>query len=113
MYPKDIKKRQHIWKVANQYWIDWWYWLRGWDKPHFQDNMRDLTNNKDKMWFYKEIYQKENKNNNNKIIKDPEWLIKRVIENDKLDSEELIYAICIWLERVWKKIQNVVDFSKN
>jgi len=58
LYPEDINKWKAIWKIANKYWIDWWYDLWEWDKPHFQDNNLPipLVNKKEPMeQFWKNI----------------------------------------------------------
>ncbi len=38
LYPKDNKLWEKVYKVAEYCWIDSWYVLWGWDKPHYQDN---------------------------------------------------------------------------
>ena len=42
LYPKNIEEWKVVAEVAKQYWIDWWYDLWGRDKPHLQDNWKDI-----------------------------------------------------------------------
>ena len=58
LYPSDINKWKYIASVAKKYWIDWWYDLWQWDKPHFQDNWIPIIQvNHHTMSKYKEIME--------------------------------------------------------
>lgn len=43
LYPKDIYLWKEISEIAKKYGIDWWYDLWKTDKPHFQDNWKELV----------------------------------------------------------------------
>lgn len=43
LYPRDYAKRREIADVFKKYWMDWWYDLWNWDKPHFQDDGKKLV----------------------------------------------------------------------
>ncbi len=43
LYPNDIYLWKEISEIAKKYWIDWWYDLWKTDKPHFQDNWKELV----------------------------------------------------------------------
>lgn len=56
------------------------------------------------MKFYEEIYRQENPEGG-KIVTDPEGAVRRITNDDgSLDLSELIYLMCIWLERMEKKV---------
>lgn len=42
LYPADEKKWRAVADIAKKYGIDWGYDLWKWDKPHFQDNGKEL-----------------------------------------------------------------------
>ena len=80
LYPSDIYSWKEIAEIAKKYWIDWWYDLWKTDKPHFQDNMKDLKE--------KDIFLKKSKFW--KFIKDD--LEKGFKFNDYLDNRPAIIA---------------------
>lgn len=43
LYPSDFNKWRNIADIAKKFWIEWWYDLWKWDKPHFQDNWKILS----------------------------------------------------------------------
>jgi len=43
LYPNDIYLWKEISEIAKKCWIDWWYDLWKTDKPHFQDNWKELV----------------------------------------------------------------------
>lgn len=42
LYPRELSKWQKVWSIAKKYWINWAYTLWKTDKPHFQDNWKEL-----------------------------------------------------------------------
>ena len=42
LYPSDIKVWRKVADIAKKYWIDWWYDLWKWDRPHFQNSSLPL-----------------------------------------------------------------------
>ena len=45
LYPSDTKIWRTVANIAKKYWIDWWYDLWKFDKPHFQNNNLPITIN--------------------------------------------------------------------
>lgn len=91
LYPSDINRWKEIAKIANKYWIDWWYDLWNWDKPHFQDNWI-LLSNITTMSKYTDIMTQVFKVTNFKPIFDSHLGDKPLTEQEVKELIEIAFA---------------------
>lgn len=111
LYPKSNKERKKVVDIFKSYGMIWgWDWKTFVDKPHFQDNWKPLDELLlimiQSMTFYKEIYEKENKDTEKPIL-NPQVAIDnltKLYKNGKTDEfiSEFVYFLSIGLERLSK-----------
>lgn len=102
LYPQDQSKRKQVATIAQKYWIDWGYDLRGKDKPHFQDNWRLLNNNKNKMPKYINEFNDEVALGYNPLFKNHDG-------NWNLNEEETKELCEIMAARLERRIKDYID----
>ena len=105
-----------IW--VNSWWPENWYFIipyNLWDTLYtryvtsdqrdelvYQEYKKTLLLKNKLMWFYKEIFERENPNGST-VFNDLEWAVDKCIDkNWNLISEEFFYLVMIWLERIKK-----------
>ncbi len=104
-YPQDIEKWRDIADKAAQYGIDWWFDLWQKDKPHFQDNWKNvnLYIKKIIMAKYKEIFEEEVINAwKEALLKTHDW-------TDPLSEEDTKYLLDIVGNRILTKVETMID----
>jgi len=112
LYPWDYRKWRAIANVFKKYWMDWWYDLWRWDKPHFQDNWKPLVAKSALMLFYEKLWNDNYSSipKNERIFKDPESFIDKTKNLPKEQKDkELAYLMAILFEKLWQEKANKDD----
>jgi hypothetical protein len=99
LYPSDFSKWRKVADIAKKYWIDWWFDLWKWDKPHFQESWKPLQpseTNISKSRFSDIMTAVLKETNLNPLFEKHEW-------NQPLTEQETRELIEIAFARFYKK----------
>ena len=106
LYPRSINKWKEIGKIANKYWIDWGYDLWGKDKPHFQDNGKDIFAPDSYRWIpikYSNDFNKKKSVGAFYLRK-----YKRIVITSTFFQVSLERQQAILLHESWHHVQNIM-----